>query len=124
MNDLELNNNSFETIKHIDENRGKFWYARELMVVLEYRQWRRFESVIDKAKQACQNSGINVFYHFANVGKMIKMPKGAEKNITDYIITRYVIRDAGGTMTEDLPTPRKSLKQLKKEKKKELKNKE
>ena len=43
-------NQTFEDIKHIDENNMEFWYARELMEVLEYKQWRRFENVIDKAK--------------------------------------------------------------------------
>ena len=63
-------NNAFENIKHIDENENEFWYARELQVVLQYKQWRRFESVIDKAKISCQNSGISVFEQFVNVGKL------------------------------------------------------
>ena len=93
MNKLEKSENytneTFEDIKHIDENGVEFWYARELMKILEYKQWRRFESVIEKAKLACENSGISSFEHFANVGKTIKMPKGAEKTIIDYELTRY-----------------------------------
>lgn len=42
----------------------EFWYARELMIILEYKQWRRFESVIDKTKQSCEDSEISVFEHF------------------------------------------------------------
>ena len=38
-------------------------------------------------------------------------------------IVRKAIKEAGETMPEDLPTPRKSLKQLEKEKIKQLKNK-
>ena len=82
-------NQTFEDIKHIDENNTEFWYARELMKVLEYKQWRRFENVIDKAKRACENSNISVFEHFTDVSKTIKMPKGAEKKILDYKLTRY-----------------------------------
>ena len=52
MNNVEKNKESFENIKHIDENNVEFWYARELMLILQYKQWRRFESVIEKAKQA------------------------------------------------------------------------
>ena len=93
MNKLEKSENytneTFEDIKHIDENGVEFWYARELMIILQYKQWRRFESVIEKAKISCENSGISSFEHFANVGKTIKMPKGAEKTITDYELTRY-----------------------------------
>ena len=90
MNKLVKNNNkTFENIKHVDENGFEFWYARELMVILEYKQWRRFESVIDKAIQACQNSGISAFEHFANVGKLSRRANNAEVEINDYKLSRY-----------------------------------
>ena len=89
MEKIDKNNELFEDIKHIDENNMEFWYGRELMVISEYKQWRRFESVINKAKESCKNSDISVIEHFANVGKTIKMPKGAEKIIPDYKLTRY-----------------------------------
>ena len=93
MNKLEKNQNytnqTFEDIKHTDENGIEFWYARELMKILEYKQWRRFENVIDKAKQACENSGISVFEHFADVGKLSKRANNAEVVIKDYKLTRY-----------------------------------
>ena len=82
-------NQTFEDIKHIDENNTEFWYARELMKVLEYKQWRRFENVIDKAKRACENSNISVFEHFADVGKLSKRANNAEVQIKDYKLTRY-----------------------------------
>ena len=83
------NNKSFEDIKHIDENGVEFWYARELMTILEYNKWENFEKVINKAKDACENSGIAVIDHFPDVRKTIQMPKGAEKTILDYKLTRY-----------------------------------
>lgn len=89
MNNIIIDYNTFENIKHIDEDGNEFWYARELQHVLEYTQWRRFENVIDKAKIACENSNIIVDEHFANVGKTIKMPKGASKNVSDYRLSRY-----------------------------------
>ena len=79
----------FESIKHIDENGVEFWYARELMTMLEYSKWENFVKVIDKAKESCKNSNINTLEHFADVGKTIKMPKGAEKIIDDFKLTRY-----------------------------------
>lgn len=85
----EYNNKTFEDIMHIDENGFEFWYARELMVILEYKQWRRFESVIDKAIQSCKNSGISAFEHFANVGKLSKRANNAEVRINDYKLSRY-----------------------------------
>ena len=82
-------NEKFEEIKHIDENSVEFWYARELMIILEYKQWRRFESVINKAKESCENSDISVIEHFANVGKLSKRANNAEVEINDYKLSRY-----------------------------------
>ena len=56
---------------------------------MEYTQWRRFASVIEKAKKACDNSKININDHFAYVGKTIKMPKGATKKDPDFKLSRY-----------------------------------
>lgn len=80
---------TFEDIKHIDENGIEFWYARELQKILEYKQWRRFESVIEKAKIACENSDISSIEHFADVGKLSKRANNAEVEIKDYKLTRY-----------------------------------
>ena len=93
MNELEknenYNNHNFEDIKHIDDSGIEYWYARELQLVLDYKEWRKFENVIKKAKEACQNSGISAFEHFVGADKTIQMPKGATKNIKDYKLTRY-----------------------------------
>ena len=89
MKEIDENNKSFEDIKHIDENGVEFWYARELMPILQYSNWQNFEKIIDKAKISCENSDISVFEHFTDVNKTIKMPKGAEKTIVDYKLTRY-----------------------------------
>ena len=51
MYDLKLSNNVFESIKHIDERGMKFWYTRELQIALEYKEWRKFNNVINKAKK-------------------------------------------------------------------------
>ena len=59
------------------------------MIMLEYSKWGNFVKVIDKAKESCKNSNINTLEHFADVGKTIKMPKGAEKIIDDFKLTRY-----------------------------------
>lgn len=89
MTDLtKVNNLSFDDIKHVNEDGVEFWYARELQNVIGYSQWRRFESVIEKAKQACELSGNSIDDHFANVGKMVEAGV-APKNIGDIILSRY-----------------------------------
>ena len=51
MNRLEINNSLFDNIKHIDEFDNEYWNARELQIVLNYKEWRKFEGVIKKAKK-------------------------------------------------------------------------
>lgn len=65
------------------------WSARDLQKLLGYGKWDNFEKVIQKAKDACRNAGEEVAYHFPDVGKTILMPKGAEKEIVDILLTRY-----------------------------------
>ena len=196
MNKLERNkkysNKTFEDIKHIDENGIEYWCARELQLVLDYKEWRKFENVIKKAIDACENSGISAFEHFVGADKLSKRANNAgvknfdkfhnagykglyngetaddiakrkdlryredildnmgseelaanlfritqtesklkrdniftekDENKTHYNIgknIREVISKNGGTMPEDLSTPKKSLKQLEKENKKSL----
>ena len=65
------------------------WSARELQVLLGYSKWENFEKVIQKARDACNNAGEEILYHFPDVRKTIAMPKGAEKEIDDILLTRY-----------------------------------
>ena len=90
MNHIDKNyNKTFEDIKHIDENEIEFWYARELQLVLDYKEWRKFENVINKAKESCKNSDINVFDCFVDVDKSIISGKGRKSIIKDYKLNRY-----------------------------------
>ena len=80
---------TFEEIKHIDEDGNEYWYARELMVALEYTKWGNFKGVILKAIQACENSNISTKDCFAEVGKSIISGKGKIDIIEDYKLNRY-----------------------------------
>jgi len=80
---------SFEDIKHFDENNDEYWLARELQTTLQYTKWVNFNKVIETAKIACKISGHLVSDHFAEVGKMIILAKGAKRKVVDYKLTRY-----------------------------------
>lgn len=67
----------------------EFWMARDLQHLLGYAEWRNFNLVISKSKTACEVSGQLINDHFVDVNKTIQMPKGAEKEIQDIMLTRY-----------------------------------
>ena len=90
MNEIkEYNEDIFESIKHIDEDGNEYWLARELMEILEYVKWQKFQNAIEQAKLSCEKSGYNVVEHFIQAGKMINLAKGAQRKILDYKLTRY-----------------------------------
>ena len=65
------------------------WSARELQSILNYAKWDNFTKVIEKAKKACENSGSSISNHFADVGKMVQIGSGTERQIEDIALTRY-----------------------------------
>lgn len=90
MTDLQpMNESLFEDIKHINEYGQEYWSARELMPVLQYAQWRRFNETIERAQEACVSSGNAAPEHFANVGKSSPMPNGGVREVDDYHLSRY-----------------------------------
>ena len=89
MKDVEKNNKSFEDIKHVNECGVEYWYARELMPILQYSNWQNFEKIINKAKISCKNSDISVLDHFTDINKMVQIGSGAYRKQSDYKLTRY-----------------------------------
>ncbi|MDD5464033.1 MAG: DNA damage-inducible protein D [Candidatus Moranbacteria bacterium] len=82
-------NKDFESIKKIDENGIEYWEARELMPLLGYIEWRKFEGVIEKAKDACIASKQNVDDHFVGADKMVQLGSGSMRKIENYDLSRY-----------------------------------
>ena len=89
MKDIVNTNKLFEDIKHIDEYGVEFWYARELMPILQYAKWQNFKKIIDKAMIACQNSEISREDCFTDISKPIISGKGKQELIEDYKLNRY-----------------------------------
>ena len=85
----EYNKTTFEEIKHINQFGNEYWYARELQVALEYREWRKFYGVITKAEEACTNSKVKVSDHFVQTAKMVEIGSGAKRKQVDYELSRY-----------------------------------
>jgi len=80
----------FEQIKKIDEKGNEFWSARDLAKVLEYSEFRHFKPVIDRAKEACNNSDQKVTDHFEDYLEMVKIGSGAQRGFNDGIkLSRY-----------------------------------
>jgi DNA-damage-inducible protein D len=81
---------TFEAHAQQTEGGVEFWLARDIQHLLGYAEWRNFSNtVISKAKTACEVSGHAVSDHFVDVNKTITMPKSAEKEVPDLMLTRY-----------------------------------
>ena len=80
---------TFESIRQFDEEGNEFWLARQLAKVLEYSEYRHFQPVIERAKDACRNSGHPVDDHFEDILDMVEIGSGAKRQIADILLSRY-----------------------------------
>lgn len=81
--------NSFDEIANETDDGVEFWFARDLQVVLGYKEWRNFFKVISKAKVSCETANSQCSDHFVEVNKMVPIGSGAEKEISDIMLSRY-----------------------------------
>ena len=78
-----------KTVKDDDGNNIEVWYARELQEVLGYARWENFVGAVGRAIESCKTLGINVDDHFREVTKKIALAKGAQREVQDFMLTRY-----------------------------------
>ncbi|WP_339888933.1 DNA damage-inducible protein D [uncultured Flavobacterium sp.] len=97
-------NKSFEEYAY-EQDGVEYWLARELQELLGYMDWRNFLNAINKAKESCLTTGEAISDHFVDVNKTIPMPKGATKEVPDFMLTRYacyLIAQNGDTKKEQI----------------------
>lgn len=80
---------TFEAHAQQTESGIEYWLARDLQHLLGYTKWDNFVNVVFKAKTACEVSGHQVADHFADVGKMVDLGSGSQREVDDIMLTRY-----------------------------------
>ena len=85
----KLHHKTFEELKHYTDDKIEFWFARNLQIALDYSSWDKFKRVLQKAMTACKNSGQTINNHFSQVGKMVDLGLGSQREIQDYKLSRY-----------------------------------
>jgi DNA-damage-inducible protein D len=87
--DISFVKDALEKIRKSAPNGQDWWSAREMMPILGYETWRRFVDAVDRAMQACTESGENTSRHFVESGKLVDTGSGATRQIADFILSRY-----------------------------------
>ena len=86
---ISTHQSTFEATRKVNEHGQDYWSAREMQSILDYVKWDKFLSVIEKAKEACENSGQKISDHFLYMGKMVDIGSGAQREIEDIFLSRY-----------------------------------
>jgi DNA-damage-inducible protein D len=85
----QQHHDTFDGIRHLDEAGNEFWRARQLAQVLEYSQYRHFLPVLERAREACRNSGQRLQDHMEDILTMVGIGSGAQREVEDVRLSRY-----------------------------------
>jgi DNA-damage-inducible protein D len=80
---------TFDSIRQFDADGNEFWLARPLAKVLDYSEYRHFLPVLDRAREACLNSGQSITDHFEDILAMVEIGSGAHRELPDLHLSRY-----------------------------------
>lgn len=86
---VEMHHKTFESIRQTDADGNEYWLSRQLGRVLEYSEYRHFQPVLERAKEACQNSGHPIADHFEEYLEMVEIGSGAKRPIQQVRLSRY-----------------------------------
>ena len=86
---VDMHHKTFESIRQTDADGNEYWLSRQLGRVLEYSEYRHFQPVLERAKEACQNSGHPIADHFEDFLEMVEIGSGAKRHIQEVRLSRY-----------------------------------
>ena len=86
---IRCDSSPFDAIRHFDESGNEYWVARQLMPLLGYGSWRRFDDAINRAKISIEVTGLTVVNHIAEAVNMVKRAQGGGSSQLDYRLSRH-----------------------------------
>ena len=81
--------NFLDKIRHTDEGNNEYWLARELAAAIDYKDFRNFKGLIEKAQKLCVQNNAKVEDHFVETTEMVELGSGANRSVPSYKLTRY-----------------------------------
>jgi DNA-damage-inducible protein D len=79
----------FEQIRRTNATGNEYWSSRDFARILGYSDYRNFESVVEKARTACFNSGQRLDDHFVDITEMVTIGSGAQRSTKTILMSRY-----------------------------------
>jgi DNA-damage-inducible protein D len=79
---------ALERSKHLSAQGTEFWFAREVFPILGYAEWRNFEDVMGRAKEAMTANGIEPSHHFVGTTRMVGLGSGSQRRVDDFFLSR------------------------------------